>query len=423
MRSKPIPSLVLALGLLALPVGGAARAAGDAAAAPQQQLAYEDRIADLERTVQVLAEELERTREGLMVPDELPELEGRHGYGPAASKVYGLSRGLSIGGYGEAFYRNYVSDKGSQSDTADMLRAVLYFGYKFSDRVVFNSEIEFEHATTDAEGSVSVEFATLDFLFADWANARAGLLLLPMGWLNELHEPPFFYGVNRPDVERFLIPSTWRENGGGVFGRLGEQVEYQLYAVNGMDATGFRSSGLRDGRQKGSKALAESLAVTGRIDWTPTQGLLLGASFYAGDSGQNQRLGGVAVPDSLTTLFDVHAQYRWRGLHLRGLYSMAFVDDAGSLTQVLQDAGELFDAGDLVVAQHEGPALDALGARERQLESFGAAVDRSRDVQVHTVGIQLRPIPNVVLKADYRNRSADKGSLADEFNLGVGYVF
>jgi hypothetical protein len=418
-----------------------------AAGGSDRDLQYEDRIAELERTVQVLAEELERTRTELAVPDEPESLTSVYGMGPGASKVYQSSRGLSIGGYGEGLYTNFVSDDDADDlDRADWLRAVLYVGYKFTDRIVFNSEIEFEHATTSKGGSVSVELATLDFFWRDEMNFRAGLLLMPMGFLNEIHEPPFYYGTHRPDVERAIIPSTWRENGTGIFGSLGEQVEYKLYVTNGFDAEGFSASGLRDGRQSGSQALAEQLAFTGRLDWTPLPELLLGASFYTGNSGQNQRVAGVKLPDTRTTLFDVHAQYRWRGLFLRALYTMAFVGDADELSRALGlDPTDPDDADQGVAKRMLGGyaeiAYDVMQwlseGSERTLEPFyrfewydtqsevpSAWVEnRGKEIRVQTVGLQFRPIPNVVLKADYRNRWARRGQLADEVNLGVGYVF
>src|SRR5258705_6155123 len=97
------------------------------------------------------------------------------------------------------------------------------------------------NGTTEAEegGSVSVEFATLDFLIRDDVNARAGLMLLPVGFLNEVHEPPFYYGTHRPDVELSLLPSTWRELGAGIFGRIADQLSYKLYVVTSMNAVGF----------------------------------------------------------------------------------------------------------------------------------------------------------------------------------------
>jgi hypothetical protein len=411
--------------------------ADDVSGAPDRDLQYEDRIAELERTVKVLASELERTRVETTVPEEAA-LSSSYGLGPAASKVYQLGRGLSIGGYGEAFYRNYVGDKTTESNTADFLRAVLYFGYKFTDSIVFNSEIEIEHAD-----EIFLEFATLDFLLHDMANIKAGLMLLPMGFLNEIHEPPFYYGVNRPDVERFLIPSTWRENGVGLFGNLGEMIQYKLYAVNGMDATGFSSSGIRGGRQKGSKALAEDIAVTARLDFTPLPGFLFGGSIYAGNSGQNQVLDDVKIPDSFTTVFDVHSQYQYRNLWLRGLWSMAFISSAGQLTEALRATADIGDSeaiASVMMGGYGEIAYDVwnfFSESERSLEPFyrfewydtqydmptGFTRDRSKRITSHTVGLQFEPIPNVVIKADYRNRDPQEGKIADEFNLGLGYVF
>ena len=399
-----------------------------------RDLEYEDRIAELERTVRVLADELERTRMDVTVPED-PELKSSYGLGPAASKVYGVARGLSIGGYGEAFYRNYVSDKQpGDSDTADFLRAVLYFGYKFTDSIIFNSEIEIEHAD-----EIFLEFATIDFLLRDYANIKVGLMLVPMGFVNEIHEPTFYFGVNRPDVERFLIPSTWRENGVGLFGNLGELFSYKLYAVNGLDATGFDASGIRGGRQKGSKALVENIAAVGRLDFMPMEGVLLGASFYAGNSGQNQ----TGIPDSFTTLYDIHAQYQWRNLWLRALWTQVFVSQADDLTGALQASGDIGATeaiASVMMGGYGEVAYDIWGflsETPRSLEPFyrfewydtqfdmpsGFDRDRSKRITSHTIGFSFKPIPNVVIKADYRNRDAQQGQIADEFNLGIGYVF
>ncbi|MEX0803715.1 MAG: hypothetical protein WD688_10420 [Candidatus Binatia bacterium] len=158
---------------------------------------------ELERKTQTLAEEVERKRVEEHIPT-LAELKPQYGLAPAASRVYAITRGLSLGAYGEANYRKFVSETGSNRDTADFLRLVAYLGYKFNDWIIFNSEIEFEHGTTSvispvagSGGSVSVEFATLDFLLSRPFNARAGMVLAPLGFINEVHEPPFFQGVRQ----------------------------------------------------------------------------------------------------------------------------------------------------------------------------------------------------------------------------------
>jgi hypothetical protein len=447
-----IASLLL---VAAGPAAAQTQAPGTPAPETNAALSQEDRIAELERTVAALTEELARAQVEVAVPED--SLTSAWGFGPAASKVYAQDRGLSIGGYGEGFYTNYVSDQGHGTgktlDRADMLRAVLYTGYRFNENIVFNSEIEFEHASTEGTqssggGSVSVEFAALDFFWRPDLNFRTGLLLLPVGFLNLMHEPPFYYGVNRPDVERVLIPSTWRENGAGVFGQLGETVQYMAYAVNGMNAKGFNSSGIRGGRQNGNRALAQDIAFVGRVDWDPMPELLLGASVYAGKSGQDQRVsvagGNTELPTTPTVLWETHAQYESRGLHLRGLFTMTHLGDAGSLTQDLR-ASNVIGPG---VAVAEGllggygeVAYDLLPllfpGTERFLAPFyrfewydtqwnmpsGFSADRTKEIMVHTVGLQFEPIPNVVLKLDYRNRDSKQGEIPDEVNMGFGYTF
>jgi hypothetical protein len=442
--ARPVAlSLVTALAF----IGSAGLASADAV---DESTAQEDRIAELERTVAILADELERTRRELAVPEDQP-LSSKFGLGPAASKVYDLSRGLSIGGYGEGYYSALVGDKGGSKNRADLLRMVLYTGYKFTDSILFNSEIEFEHATTGSTesssgGSVSVEFAYLDFLLRDWANIRAGLVLVPMGFINEIHEPVSYFGTHRPEIERQIIPSTWRENGVGILGSLYEQVDYQAFVINGFNAEGFDSGGLRGGRQKGNRALAEHLAFVGRLDWTPIQQLLIGGSVYHGNSGQNQNVGGVAIPDTPTTIWEIHAQYEEHGLHLRSLFTMAEVGDSGNLTAALGPGGTGELAGGEAVA---GEMLGVYGevaydlmpflfpGSERTLEPFfrysyydtqrdvpsGFSADKTKEIEIYTLGFSFQPIPQVVIKADYRNRVAKSGGLPDEFNLGIGFVF
>jgi hypothetical protein len=408
-----------------------------------EQLAQEDRIAELERIVDVLADELERTRESITLPEE-PELKALYGRGPGAARIYGLERGLHIGGYGETIYTNFFNEP-EKSDRWDNLRTVLYVGYRFSDRVLFNSEIEFEHATTSSTnsasgGSVSVEFANLDFLLTDWANTRIGMMLVPMGFLNQMHEPPFFYGALRPEPERRIIPSTWRENGGGLFGSLfGGVVEYESYAITGLNAAGFDASGLRGGRQKGNRALAEDFAWVGRLDWYATDDLLVGGSVYVGQSGQNQTL-----PDSLTKLWELHADFEKWGIHLRGLFTMAHVSDAGQLTTALRATGDL-GATETIASRMLGGyaeiAYDILpwitGHTDSTLSPYyryeytdsqnqiptGFVGDPLETIWNHVVGIQYEPIANVVIKTDVRLRDSSGGDVTDEVNLGVGFVF
>jgi hypothetical protein len=411
-----------------------------AMATQNQQPAPQENTKKLEHKTDILAQEVEKLRTNLVIPEE-PKYKSAYGLGPAASKVYQVGRGLSIGGYGEANYQAVVSDENGKNDNADLERLVLYAGYKFTDNILFNSEIEFEHSTTgegsEEKGEVSVEFAALDFFIHKMANVRAGMVLLPMGFINQIHEPPFFFGNNRPEVERQIIPSTWREIGVGLFGELAPNLTYTTYVVNGLNAKGFSSSGIRDGRQSGSQAKAEDLAFVGRMDYTPdwVPGLSFGGSAYFGNSGQNQLYAGQQV-DAFTQLYEGHVQWKYRGLEFRALGSWGHIDDAEVLSQ---DKGQTIGSSnygwytevgyDVLpwifqdTTQYLAPFF-----RYEQFDTIASAPagfldDGSRDRWIYQFGLQYKPIPNVVIKADYRNFTSKAGDLPDDFNLGLGFIF
>jgi hypothetical protein len=408
----------------------------------------DDTIADLVRKVDVLTEEMASLRTQVAVPEE-PELTSAYGLGPAASKVYGVSRGLSIGGYGEANYINFMGGDDDASDRADALRTVIYLGYKFSDSIVFNSEIEFEHGTTSdvdngaGDGSVSVEFAALDFLWKPEVNFRAGQLLVPMGFLNELHEPPFFYGVQRPETERRILPSTWREVGAGVFGNVGESFEYRSYVMAGFNAQNFSDAGIRGGRQQGNRSLSEDIAWVTRADWTPeaVPGFLLGGAFYLGDSGQDVEVDGGDLPDARLWILEGHAQYKNGPLHARGLFAYSSLSDARELNTVLgRDADR--PIADEMLGGYAEVAYDIFpwlfGSEDKQLDPFvrieyvdtqydvpsGFEANRDRAYWIYAGGMNFYPHPNVVLKVEYRNiDTRGDNDRADELGLGMGFAF
>jgi opacity protein-like surface antigen len=397
-------------------------------------------VKNLEHKTDVLSQEVEKLRTNLTIPDEV-QYKSAYGLGPAASKVYQVGKGLSIGGYGEANYQATVGDENGKTDNADLERLVLYAGYKFTDNILFNSEIEFEHASVEGggngNGDVSVEFAALDFFIDPMVNIRAGMVLLPMGFINPIHEPPFYFGNNRPEVERRIIPSTWREIGVGLFGELLPNLTYTTYVVNGMNAANFNSDGIRSGRQKGAQAKAEDLAFVGRLDYALPNlpGLSFGGSAYLGNSGQNQLFAGQQV-DAFTQLYEGHLQWKYRGLEFRALGSWGHIDDAGILSAAKrQTIGEEnygwyteigYDILPLLLprtTQYLAPFF-----RYEQLDSIASTPeefldDASKDRRIYQFGLQYKPIPNVVIKADYRNFNAKIGSLPDDFNLGFGFIF
>ena len=408
----------------------------------------ERRLKDLEQKVDVLTKEIESLRLGETAPVEKARAAAAPptlGLGPAASKVYSKN-GVSIGGYGEILYQNFAGSRedGSASGltpTIDLARAVLYFGYKFDEHFVFNSEIEYEHGVTasDKEGETEVEFAYLDWLSGKRAfNARAGLVLVPVGLVNQLHEPPVFLGARRPDVETVILPSTWRELGLGAWGDAGP-LSYRLYLVNGLNSAGYTAEGLAEGRQEGSLALARSFAFTGRLDYTGLPGVLVGASFFTGNSGQGQVAPAGESFDARTTFVDLHLDARWRGASFRALWAQSTVGDATAINQV-----NGFEGNESLGKRQEGWYVEAgfdilsLVPRSRMsLTPFvryeawdtqaavpdGYERNPENDFTQWTAGVVFKPIPQVVLKLDgqWRRNAARTG--VNQFNVALGYEF
>jgi len=397
------------------------------------QAKTEAEVKEVKRQTSILAEEMEKVRTLLVIPEE-PKYKSVYGLGPAASKVYQVGKGLSIGGYGEGRYQIFTDDQNGKQDNADFVRLVLYTGYKFNDWILFNSEIEFEHASTGKNGEVSVEFAALDFFLDPKINFRAGMVLLPVGFLNTIHEPPFYFGNNRPEVEQRIIPSTWREFGAGLFGEIYPGLTYTTYVVNGIRASDFESSGIRGGRQGGSKAKAENLAWVGRLDYAVPQltGLTVGAAAYLGNSAQDE-IGSAGV---FTQLYEGHVQWKYRGLEFRALGAWSHIDDAGKVSSAVgetvgeQQFGWYTELGYNILPWLLPESTQYLAPffRYEQWDTIAKAPKGFSDDprfarHLWQLGLHYKPIPNVVIKADYRNIDAKRGDVADEFNLGLGFIF
>lgn len=391
-------------------------------------------LAEVLRRLDLLAEEVERLRSGEDVEPVSVDDARRLGLAPSAAATYGLDRGVSIAGYGEMLLENFADESEAGTPTGratqfDFLRAIIYAGYRFNDRFLFNSEIEIEHAD-----KVFVEFAYLDYQTSENLGVRGGMLLAPMGLVNEFHEPTVFIGAERPVTESRIIPSTWRENGGGVYGAF-DWVAFRAYVINGLDGVDFSSGGLRSGRQKGSRAKATSMAFTGRVDVTPTPGVFVGASLYTGDSGQGQVVVDGTEYGVRTTIFDIHGQAQIRGLDVRGLFARAHLGDAAQLNQILDTGvgermqGAYIQVGyDLLSQTSSGGVALTPYVRYEQVDTqdrmpVGFARSLSTDNTYVTAGVELKPIANIVVKVDHAWVSNDADTGINQFNLGMGYAF
>ncbi len=415
--------------------------------APETKVAASN-VKNLERKTDILSQEVEKLRTNLAIPEE-KQLKSAYGLGPAASKVYQVGKGLSIGGYGEGFYQNVVSGKDANNySNADLERMVLYVGYKFNDHILMNSEYEFEHATSgegaEKKGEVSAEFASLDFFIKPLVNVRAGLMLMPMGMINRIHEPLFYFGNHRPVVDQVIIPTTWREMGFGLFGAITPNLTYTAYMVNGLNAKGFSSDGIREGTGSGSLARASNFGYVTQMNYDPDAlpGVTVGGSAYVGNSGQDQEYNG-QKPNVFTQLYESHVQWKYRGVEFRTLGSWGHINNADVLSAAAganaangqgvigsQNYGWYSEVGYdvLPLMFRDTPQYLAPFVRYEKLNTVakaptGYVSDPTKDQQVFQVGLSYKPIPQVVIKADYRNFVAKQGPLPDDFNLGFGFIF
>lgn len=403
-------------------------------------------IEEVRRQVEVLSREIERLRLGEAVVEADTSV---FGFAPAASKVYRVQRGVSIGGYGEVMYEAFAEERedGTPVTTPnqfDALRAILYFGYKFNDRVLFNSELEWEHGSTGQGGEASIEFAYIDYLLTPNFGLRGGLLLAPMGLVNELHEPPTYLGTTRPLVESAIIPTTWRANGAGVFGEAAG-VSFRAYVLTSLDAVGggtsnaggFGAGGLRGGRQKGAREMANDFSLVGRADYAGIPGLMVGGSAMIGQTAHDREVNGEEVAGT-ATLLEGHLDYSRAGVDLRGLYAVAHLEDAAELNALRELTGAA-SIGERLTGGYVQAGYDVLRALDtaHQLSPYvrletlntqaevpaGFAANPVTDRTAWLLGAMWKPIPEVALKADYQIHRNQAQTGVSQFNMNLSYLF
>lgn len=394
----------------------------------------------VEQQIEVLMQEIEALKAQVAKADTGNRAEG----------IRGVAERTTIGGYGELHYNDFRGDvppgKTLKKDEVDFHRFVLFFGHRFNEWISLKAELEFEHALTKGGGSggngggggeVELEQAYLDFNFNPHFNLKTGLFLIPLGMLNETHEPPTFYGVERNIVESRIIPSTWWEAGVGFYGEITPGLNYQVGFTSSLDAGKFKtdfSNGIRDGRRKVNEAVAEDMAFFGALNYAGMPGLLVGAAFYTGNTGQD----GKSDPDledvdGRLTLWDVHARYQKDRLDLRALYAQGHLSDAAKIkTATGINVAERFYGWYAEAAYHvwkKGDHDVAPFIRYEKWDTHASVpsnvsrLDSNRN-HVWTIGVNYQPHPQVVLKGDFQRFDKPDGDKGDRsFNLGMGYMF
>ena len=366
-----------------------------------------------------------------------------NGMGAAASKVYMSKSPLSIGGYGEMYFAS--PDNGD--NFADVYRFVPYFGYKFNDNIILNTELEFEHggANGNGEGYVVVEFMYLDFLIDEAFNIQVGNFLTPVGLINLRHEPVLFNTVQRPNTEKYLIPSTWNTNGVMTYGNIAETgLSYNAGLVQALDLDNSDAAKKKQIRSARAGTIGKStynrVGVVGRLDYRGISGLLVGGSLYYGDAAQG------SVADAAMFMYDFHAVYEISGFKAKAVYTATKVYNADKIAAAnatdinTPDGASISDANGYFInleydilaslsttyklpifAQYD--YIDPTATVVDQNNDEITALDPSAKSATTTFGINFFPHEQVVLKLDYAMTNYDDATAEDYNTISASFGF
>mgnify|MGYP000250170256 CR=1 FL=1 len=345
---------------------------------------------------------------------------------------------VTVGAYAEMLYNQPDGDNGE----LDVQRMVLLFGYRFTDQVQFVTEVELEHVN-----EVFVEQAFVNYNVANNFNVRGGLMLVPMGIVNEFHEPTTFNGVERPAMDNAIVPTTWREIGVGVTGRFNDlSLGYQAYIFNGFKSTeadgegglsGFLkgSNGLRGGRQKAIQSTIDSPTFSTKFDYYGIPGLRLGLSGYFGKTQAADDIESLNGANIGISMIGLDARYAYRRFTARGQFIHASLSDTEQYNNATgQDLGSALqgfyvEGGYNLLPINKKQKLFAFA----RYEQFDTHADTDGTLQRNeaydrtdiTTGLSYHIAPGVVVKGDYQFRSnaLDGDDVKDRLNFGIGVWF
>lgn len=315
-----------------------------------------------------------------------------------------------------------------------MHRLVLYVGYNFNERVSFRSEIEIEHAS-----EIYIEQAYLNYRVKESLNFLAGVILIPMGIVNEYHEPTTYYGVERPSVDKYIVPTTWREMGVGISGNISDaSLRYQAYVVNGFksfaDGSGILrgKDGLRKGRQKAIEAIASAANFSAKLDYYGIPGLRLGLSGYFGKTQTDD----TTLEDSYVgvAMVGFDARYKYDNFEFRGQYittSLSGTEEYNTLTgkdlgsKMYGYYGEVAYSFDLKGEEQLTPFL-RYENYNTQAEMAGSFVaNDAYDKNELFFGLNYKVAQGAAFKIDYQliNNAVAGSETRKQFNAGVALWF
>lgn len=345
---------------------------------------------------------------------------------------------VTVGSYAEILYNQPDGDNGE----LDVQRLVLLFGYKFDDRTQFVTEIELEHVN-----QIFVEQAFVNYNLANNVNLRGGLMLVPMGIVNEFHEPTTFNGVERPAMDNAIVPTTWREIGLGVAGRINDlALGYQAYVFNGFKSTESDgeggvtgllggSNGLRGGRQKAIQSTIDNPNLSLKFDYYGIRGLRLGLSGYFGRTQPEDEVDMLDGSSIGISMLGLDARFAYKRFTARGqLIHANLVDTEAYNILTGRDLGSELQGFYMEGAYNLIPP----GKRQKlfaflRYERFDTHANTAGDLPMNesydrtdlTTGLTYHIAPGVVVKGDYQFRSnaLEDADVQDRLNFGIGVWF
>jgi hypothetical protein len=362
------------------------------------------------------------------------------GAGPAAAQTPAEPPAQSQTGPFSGYMDFHFNKEEGRDGVLDFHRFVLLFNHSFSPRIRFVGELEVEHAFVEGleeSGELELEQAYIDFLVSRAFNVRAGMMLVPIGIINERHEPPVYNGVERPFVDTVIVPTTWFEAGAGIHGEIGRGLRYRAFVMAPLDSLEFNAAeGIREGRQKGGEANVRNFAATGRAEYVGVPGLTVGASFWTGDSSFSVRR-----LDTTVRIGEADARYQRDRLELRGQFAYVSISDAGRLNDAIQGLtgvspnvargmrGFYTEAAYRIWDQ--GSPRDLVGfvryenfdTQFKMPSGFQPLAQFDRDAFV--TGITYYPDPDIAVKVDYVRVRSQSAVVRDSnaFNVGLGWWF
>jgi len=350
----------------------------------------------------------------------------------------------TLWGYGEMNY-NHPTARAADAQ-ADLRRAVIGFSHAFDEATHVYGELEWEHAVASADdaGETEVEQLYIEHALAPAYGVRAGLMLVPLGLLNEHHEPTQYFGVERNFVETAIIPSTWREGGVAMYGNTDFGLSWNAGIGTGPDlgkwdpASGEgRESPLGSIHQELQLARARDPSLFAALNWTAIPGLNVGGGAFAGKIGQGADFAG---KDARLLLGEVHARWQTGPFDFSALYARGTISDTQALN--LTFLGQPTPVPKEFWGGYAQGAWRALAWGQSSLvpflryEAFNTGAQYAEQPQglaapplpterVWTAGVSYYLNPNVVFKADYRRFNRDDAELGygNRFDLGIGFEF